>query len=213
MPILGSLKPFSRAYRQFDVQFEPRTSNARPIETRAFSRFLLMGRQLVHFGRNCHSRVNSASVTRPRTQPSVRQHARARATLVTTRKVLLPSPRAPVRLPNVSHVLPRACMHTCTRDAPNVCLRIRTLVTAHPRARPRPTKCPAPARAPDTTTASLAVRSKPSRVPNVHSSAQPSHPTLKHFPDSFLVSRGQVWIVVRKTIPTREWQASSRQSL
>ncbi|PKI48907.1 hypothetical protein CRG98_030683 [Punica granatum] len=43
MLILGSFNPFSRVYRQFNVQFEPRTSNARPIETRAFSRFLLFG--------------------------------------------------------------------------------------------------------------------------------------------------------------------------
>ncbi|PKI66601.1 hypothetical protein CRG98_013010 [Punica granatum] len=135
-----------------------------------------------------------APVTRPRAQPSVHQRAcaraRARAASVTARKVLLQSPRAPVRLPNVPHVLPRACMHACTRDAPNVCPRIHALVTTHPRVRPRASKHPAPARAPNTTTARLAVRSKPSRVPNVHSSVQLSHPTLEHFPDSFLVSRG-----------------------
>ncbi|PKI73148.1 hypothetical protein CRG98_006459 [Punica granatum] len=42
--ILGSFNSFSHVYRQFDVQFEPRTSNTQPIETRAFSRFLLLGR-------------------------------------------------------------------------------------------------------------------------------------------------------------------------
>ncbi|PKI67871.1 hypothetical protein CRG98_011729 [Punica granatum] len=80
---------------------------------------------------------------------------------------------------------------TSTSDAPDFTRpRIRALVTARPRARPRVSKRPAPARAPDTIIALLAVHSMSSRAPNVHSSVQPSHPTLKHVPDSFLVSRG-----------------------
>ncbi|PKI36779.1 hypothetical protein CRG98_042825 [Punica granatum] len=44
VPILCSFNPFSRVYQQFDVQFEPQTLNTRPIETPAFSLFLLFSR-------------------------------------------------------------------------------------------------------------------------------------------------------------------------
>ncbi|PKI55757.1 hypothetical protein CRG98_023848 [Punica granatum] len=54
--ILGSFNPFSRVYRQFDVQFELRTSNTRPIKTRAFSRFLL-------FGRGSHGTIRVDTIT------------------------------------------------------------------------------------------------------------------------------------------------------
>ncbi|PKI66358.1 hypothetical protein CRG98_013260 [Punica granatum] len=74
---------------------------------------------------------------------------------------------------------PAAMPVTSTRDAPDV---------TRPRARPRVSKRPAPARAPNTIIARLAMHSKSSCAPNVHSSVQPSHPTLKHFLDSFLVN-------------------------
>ncbi|PKI59370.1 hypothetical protein CRG98_020238 [Punica granatum] len=44
VPILSSFNPLSCVHRQFDVQFKPRTSSARPIETRAFSRSFLLNR-------------------------------------------------------------------------------------------------------------------------------------------------------------------------
>ncbi|PKI60742.1 hypothetical protein CRG98_018862 [Punica granatum] len=88
--------------------------------------------------------VNSAPVTRPRAQPSVRHHARARARVraapVTAREFLLPSPPVLARPSSAPHVLSRACMHACARDAPNVCPRIRALVTACPSTHHRATK-------------------------------------------------------------------------
>ncbi|PKI40029.1 hypothetical protein CRG98_039599 [Punica granatum] len=145
--------------------------------------------QLVHFGRNRHSRVNSAPITRPRAQPSVRHRARARARVravpVTAREFLLPSQQASARPPSASHVLPHACMHACARDAPNVCSRICALVNACPSARHHATKRlpahPKPPRTPDTVTARLVVYSKPSRVhyrPSKGSTESPDSLTL-----------------------------------
>ncbi|PKI74809.1 hypothetical protein CRG98_004827 [Punica granatum] len=126
-----------------------------------------------HRARPCPSPTLVISVTQ---HASVRHRAHQR-----------PSSNAPVTSARHQH----ARAHHHTRDAPDVTRpRIRALVTARPRARPLVSKRPAPTRAPDTITARLAVHSKSSRAPNVHSSVQPSHPTLKHFPDSFLVSRG-----------------------
>ncbi|PKI67556.1 hypothetical protein CRG98_012140 [Punica granatum] len=151
--------------------------------------FALVTCQLVHFGRNRHSRVNSAAVTRSGAQPSVRHRAhfraRVRAAPVTAREFLLPSPQASVRPPSPPHVLPCACMRTCAHDAPNVCPRIRALVTARPSARHRVTKRlpahPTPPRAPDTVTARLVVHSKLSRVhyrPSKGSTESPDSLTL-----------------------------------
>ncbi|PKI61773.1 hypothetical protein CRG98_017823, partial [Punica granatum] len=69
-------------------------------------------------------------------QTSVRHRSRApahaRAAPITARESLCP-PCAP-------HVLPRACMHACSRDVPSVCPRIRALVTARPSASHRAIK-------------------------------------------------------------------------
>ncbi|PKI69604.1 hypothetical protein CRG98_010017 [Punica granatum] len=103
---------------------------------------------LEDFGRNRHSRVNSAS-----REPTA--HSRA--------------PRAPARTRPLLALRSRArsaCLPTCPKP-----VHIRTCMPLHPNILPR--------------------------IP-------PSHPTLKHFPDSFLVSRGKL------CVPTGRWTLPSR---
>ncbi|PKI41142.1 hypothetical protein CRG98_038467, partial [Punica granatum] len=72
-----------------------------------------------------------------------------------------------------------------------------TVASACHRARP-PSSCPTPVTVPDR------ARARPPLHSNTLLRVPPSHPTLKHFPDSFLK---RAWIVVKKTIPvrTRMW--------
>ncbi|PKI78930.1 hypothetical protein CRG98_000677 [Punica granatum] len=118
--------------------------------------------QIVHFGQNRHSRVNSDSPA-----PTARQPPSARA-----RPALLPrtcrTPAAHISRA-VAGFRPPACpcVHQPCSDVPLACMHAYPCTSTLPR---RPY-----------------IRAN---IPNVHSSVQPSHPTLKHFPDSFLVSRG-----------------------
>ncbi|PKI39843.1 hypothetical protein CRG98_039766 [Punica granatum] len=78
----------------------------------------------------------------------------------------------------------RACLQRHQRPSPAPPAPVTSITSSCHRARQHTSSCPTPVTAFDRACA------RPPLHLNTFSRVPPSHPTLKHFPDSFLVSRG-----------------------